>query len=255
MENTKTSYQYLNDDGNWYPIEIKKCDMTRARGTINQGRPYQPVYIKDGKEHTIRYRKVSIESAIAELQCVIEHGDGTCNGKRYRLAIDEEDVSAVSKSPLLLRMFVYGTLKRGCWNHAHFCGGAVSIEEATVRGRLYELPSGIPVLVVPEEAILALGTDDPLTDIQTQHEVSPCVKLQWSTDWCVIHGEIITFNDPAISLPAIDRLEGFHPEYHCVYNRVLMPAKVFADTLAAWCYVASSCSISDAFPLGKTSWP
>ncbi|MBW1987856.1 MAG: gamma-glutamylcyclotransferase, partial [Deltaproteobacteria bacterium] len=43
-------------------------------------------------------------------------------------------------------LFVYGTLKRGCWNHERFCRGVLSVEEAVVRGRLYELPSGIPVL-------------------------------------------------------------------------------------------------------------
>ena len=49
----------------------------------------------------------------------------------------------------LLRLFVYGTLKRGYWNHERFCRGVLSVEEAVVWGRLYELPSGIPVLRCP----------------------------------------------------------------------------------------------------------
>ena len=68
----------------------------------------------------------------------------------------------------LLRLFVYGTLKRGCWNHERFCRGVLSVEEAVVRGRLYELPSGIPVLEVPEADVLAHGTADPLADVATQ---------------------------------------------------------------------------------------
>jgi gamma-glutamylcyclotransferase (GGCT)/AIG2-like uncharacterized protein YtfP len=35
---------------------------------------------------------------------------------------------------IYLRLFVYGTLKRGFWNHARFCSQAVSIEPATTCG-------------------------------------------------------------------------------------------------------------------------
>ncbi|WP_353740503.1 gamma-glutamylcyclotransferase [Desulfoferrobacter suflitae] len=54
-----------------------------------------------------------------------------------------------------LRLFVYGTLKGGCVNHAAFCRGTSSVELAQVRGRLYELPTGFPVLLVPAGDILA----------------------------------------------------------------------------------------------------
>jgi len=49
-------------------------------------------------------------------------------------------------NPQLLRLFVHGTLKRGCWNHDRFCRGVLDVQEAVVRGRLHEIPSGIPVL-------------------------------------------------------------------------------------------------------------
>lgn len=85
MKNAKTPYEYQHTDGNWYPIEIRRCSMARARGTVNEGRPYQPVYIKDGREHTIRYRRTSIRTALDELQHLVERIDGTSNGKRYRM--------------------------------------------------------------------------------------------------------------------------------------------------------------------------
>jgi hypothetical protein len=66
-----------------------------------------------------------------------------------------------------LRLFVYGTLKQGYWNHERFCRGVLSVEEAVVRGRLYELPSGIPVLEVPEADVLAHGTADPLASLRS----------------------------------------------------------------------------------------
>ncbi len=49
----------------------------------------------------------------------------------------------------LLRLFVYGTLKRGYWNHDPFCEGVLEIRDARIRGRLYEGP-GFPLLEVPE---------------------------------------------------------------------------------------------------------
>ena len=44
---------------------------------------------------------------------------------------------------------MYGTLKRGYWNHNAFCEGVLEIWEAQIRGRLYEEP-GFPVLEVPD---------------------------------------------------------------------------------------------------------
>ena len=40
-------------------------------------------------------------------------------------------------------LFVHGTLKSGYWNRDPFCGGALEIREARIRGRLYEGP-GFP---------------------------------------------------------------------------------------------------------------
>ena len=71
----------------------------------------------------------------------------------------------------VLRLFVYGTLKRGYWNHDPFCRGVLAIQEAQVRGRLFEGP-GFPVLEVPDENILAHGTGDPLADVGTQARLS-----------------------------------------------------------------------------------
>ena len=50
----------------------------------------------------------------------------------------------------ILRLFVYGTLKRGYWNHQRFCAQARKIEPAVVWGRLYRLNAGFPALEVPE---------------------------------------------------------------------------------------------------------
>jgi len=164
-----------------------------------------------------------------------------------------------SDTPGLFRLFVYGTLKRGYWNHEAYCGSAVSIEEAAVRGRLYKLPSEIPVLVVPDYEIIACGSADIPDDMALQHrlEANTPRYSQCSPDgWQQIGGELITLPNPTITVPPIDRLEGFHPGGASLYRRVLVPVKLSdeCDTVA-WCYVASCGLLRDAKPTGRASWP
>ena len=146
------------------------------------------------------------------------------------------------------------------------------MEEAVVRGRLYELPSGIPVLEVPEADVLAHGTADPLTDAATQarfardlasilepvpdksagQRIWTCQRHarrvramdgehQSATagDCGPVYGELLTFDDPETCLPAIDRLEGFHPGGSSLYRRVLVPVCIaHGMVLPVWVYVA-----------------
>lgn len=149
----------------------------------------------------------------------------------------------------MLRLFVYGTLKRGFWNHDRFCRGVLAVEDAVVRGRLFETPSGIPVLQVPEEDILSVGAIDPRADVATQAHVTARVsnpeptpdrllKNATGAPWAPVYGELLTFDDPETRLPAIDRLEGFHPGGPCLYRRVLVPVRTNGAELPAWLYVA-----------------
>jgi len=165
----------------------------------------------------------------------------------------------------LLRLFVYGTLKRGYWNHERFCRGVLSVEEAVIRGRLYELPSGIPVLEVPEADVLARGTADPLADVATQARLAaefaaravhldPKEHVAPGGRWGPVYGELLTFDDPETRLPAIDRLEGFLPGGPSLYRRVLVPVKLDGAAFPAWLY-AGQPSRSDLRLLPFGSWP
>jgi gamma-glutamylcyclotransferase (GGCT)/AIG2-like uncharacterized protein YtfP len=78
--------------------------------------------------------------------------------------------------------------------------------------------------------------------------------------WGPVYGEILTFDlpaprlrqagDPESRLPAIDRLEGFHPLSACghaqagggpcLYRRVLVPIRVNRGVLPAWLYVVEN---------------
>jgi gamma-glutamylcyclotransferase (GGCT)/AIG2-like uncharacterized protein YtfP len=162
----------------------------------------------------------------------------------------------------MLKLFVYGTLKRGFWNHDRFCRGVLDIREAEVRGRLYEMHSGIPVLQVPDGDVLANGTPDPLADVATQARLSeqlasyPVPSLQSATagDWGCVYGELLTFDDPENRLPAIDRLEGFHPGGSSLYRRVLVPICITGMAQPAWLYIGDSCLRPDLRLIPSGTW-
>ena len=159
---------------------------------------------------------------------------------------------------MCIKIVVYGSLKRGFWNHEPFCASAISIQHATVRGRLYELPSGIPVLEVPEQDIIAHGSADILKDIAMQRRlevaVPGCVECG-GEGWQQIEGELITLPNPVITLPPIDRLEGFVPNGVSLYRRVLVPVKLPDGYLTtAWCYVAGSIVSRTLTPTSLTRW-
>ena len=149
-----------------------------------------------------------------------------------------------------LRLFVYGTLKRGQRNHDHFCQGAVDIQEAQVRGRLYEGP-GFPVLEVPEDDILAIGTSMPFADLVTQQRFSDRLRpasgsnqgIDTSDAWDIVYGELIAFDDPADRLPDLDYLEGYCPGEPCLFRRVLVLVKVNGDCEVGWIYVAEEVGV------------
>ena len=161
----------------------------------------------------------------------------------------------------VLRLFVYGTLKRGCRNYHAFCRGFVEIREASVRGRLYQGP-GYPILEVPEEDILAQGTTHPLADAATQARLSDQVQpehRQFSEGatgdaWGAVYGELLTFDDPETRLPSIDRLEGFQPAGRSLYRRVLVPATTDGTRRLAWVYTVEDLGIGRRrIPSGR--WP
>jgi gamma-glutamylcyclotransferase (GGCT)/AIG2-like uncharacterized protein YtfP len=145
-----------------------------------------------------------------------------------------------------LRLFVYGTLKRGGRFHDRFCRDAVSIERATVRGRLRFLPAGYPMIDVAVSTILAEGTADPDADVATQErldEQAAATRID-AAAWPEVRGELMAFDDAAVRLPPIDALENFQPAAPrslSLYRRVLVPVtRETGGSVAAWTYVNAS---------------
>ncbi len=162
----------------------------------------------------------------------------------------------------MLILFVYGTLKSGFWNHDRFCRGVLDIRKAEVRGRLYEMQSGIPVLQVPAEDVLAHGTSDPLADVTTQARLSeqlasypePALQSAAAGGWGRVYGELLTFDDPETRLPAIDRLECFRPGGVSLYRRVLVPVMMDSSCELAWVYTGERAIRIDDRLLASGCW-
>jgi len=111
-------------------------------------------------------------------------------------------------------------------------------------------------LEVPESSILATGTADPLTDtrIQNSIELPENAMNRPEGDWNLIHGELMTFDNPVFDLPPIDRLEGFNPNGQSMYQRVLVAVKMKKCLQACWIYHGFNYILQDGLRLFKGYW-
>lgn len=140
--------------------------------------------------------------------------------------------------PLRARLFAYGTLKRGSWNHDAYCRGYTNVVAARVQGDLYELPIGFPAAVVPRNSILAWGTFYPAADAFAEARAGmgrPPSLSTSQTGW--IHGDLMTFEDAGSRIPKIDALEGYRQDNVSGYRRVLVWAyPERGKPVPAWIY-------------------
>ncbi len=147
-----------------------------------------------------------------------------------------------------LNVFVYGTLKQGCRNHARYAAGAAEILPARVWGRLYALRGlDYPGLELPPALLLATGTNDPLADAALAADYAArgvSFDPQGPQGFGAVHGECLRFDDPAKALPALDALEGFVPQGAVggassdepPYSRSLIAAQTDLGAEPLWVY-------------------
>ena len=150
----------------------------------------------------------------------------------------------------LLRLAVYGTLRRGHVNHERFCSGYLDAQPVEIPGNLRWLSPTIPILEVPESLILAVGTEDPAADVATQacwaQRIERDGYLCGVEDFLAtrghvgaVAGEVFVFDDPEVRIPGIDLLEGFRPGGSSLYRRVLMAVRMESGgVLPTWIYAA-----------------
>ncbi|QGJ71456.1 Gamma-glutamyl cyclotransferase [Planctomycetales bacterium 10988] len=159
-----------------------------------------------------------------------------------------------------VQIFVYGTLKRGYRNFARCCRTVQAVQPAKVRGQLFQLPVGYPILKIPRTSVLAFGTLDYRADAELQQswniENFSSTAIPETTEWMEVEGEILTFPDASFILPLLDSLEEYFPEdlnaseYYRVLVQTLPPQEG-----AVWIYIAPSGSqLPSNWQLGPR-WP
>jgi len=147
------------------------------------------------------------------------------------------------KAKQTLRVFVYGTLKRGHGNHANYCLKSRSVENAVLAGRLYD--SGLPYVHVETGDQYVDGSKSVSEDFKMQEELQNIVKADdcYFTDpspdnACgIVHGELVTY-DNWDAITGLDRLEGFNPKGRSHYKRILTTCRNKAgEEVSCWVYV------------------
>jgi hypothetical protein len=119
------------------------------------------------------------------------------------------------------------------------------------------------------------GTIYTLTDTATKVRFVACMpnpkptpdrlpKNPTGAPWGRVYGELLTFDDPETRLPAIDRLEGFHPLSACahaqaggdpcLFRRVLIAVRLNGSVIPAWLYVGEDPISGSLKPLNKPIW-
>lgn len=141
---------------------------------------------------------------------------------------------------IALPLFVYGSLRSGQRAHRGYCRKVLAITPAQLWGRRRWLPSGYPILILPERAVLAAAGADPERDAQRSARL--IAPADWARrplgDWQQIDGELLLLDDPRRSLPPIDRYEDCHPGGSGPYRRVLTWVATAAGPAPAWTYCA-----------------
>lgn len=158
--------------------------------------------------------------------------------------------SRTPPEPAPLRLFVYGTLKRGCYGFDRYCQGHCSLKPAAVRGRVVDRPEGYPTLFIPPEDVLAIGSEDLGRDMALPWRYEPVEATAFpmlEPPWRFVLGEVLEFNDPSSRLPIFDEFEEFLPDDKSCYCRVLAPVITGGTVSAAWVYASPhSPKFSDA---------
>lgn len=139
-----------------------------------------------------------------------------------------------------LPLFVYGSLRCGQHAHRRHCRTLLAATAAGLWARHRWLPSGYPIITLPERAVLAVASADPRRDVELAARLA--VPSDWTRrpmgDWQHIEGELLLLDHPRQSLPAIDRYEDCRPGGCGPYRRVLTWVATNAGTALAWTYCA-----------------
>jgi len=208
------------------PVQYKRIEL---KVKTNKGRKNAFLYIA-----TSFYKQKGLKPTSEYLDHLLE-------GKKY---LSKEYFNFLKtfvppKQPL--RLFVYGTLKKGFGNHNFYCNGA-TIENAILYGKLYQ-SGGLPYASVEFEDFECIATLKNEEDYKLQEDLQLEVKNGFlfnsfqNTD--CIKGELITFDNWEM-ISKLDALEGFfstlEPQLNH-YTRILTTCQTAAKKeFSCWVY-------------------
>lgn len=153
------------------------------------------------------------------------------------------------RSPI--RLFLNETQVRVKNKFEHLCCNSTAVHTATVWGRLH---ARLPVIEVPQTSVLAYGSDDLLRDSEIQMQLSheQFKVFKHEGDWYLIHGKILTFDDPYRDIPPIDQFVEFTPFAKSSCTRVLVPVLQTNKSIVAWLYSVIPAGMGS--PLSSKVW-
>ncbi|MBF0350916.1 MAG: gamma-glutamylcyclotransferase [SAR324 cluster bacterium] len=129
-----------------------------------------------------------------------------------------------------LKVFVYGTLKRGHGNH-RFCESASKIEKASVHGSLFRSWS-LPYASIPWKMVIGQGS---VREADLKLLQAACKLPVYGNPR--IFGELVTFDDWD-QLESLDMLEGYRYDGASHYERVLTQCVTETGGIeTCWIYV------------------
>ncbi len=136
------------------------------------------------------------------------------------------------------RLFAYGTLKQGSPMHNQLCRGVRSVLPARLWGRLYELPSGCPALLVPPAAVLAEASLDPDADQVRLGAAQHAPSATFSNEgWRPVTGHLITLADYRTVWSTLDAWEDALPDHPLLFRRVIVRIeRANGVPITAWTY-------------------
>jgi gamma-glutamylcyclotransferase (GGCT)/AIG2-like uncharacterized protein YtfP len=137
------------------------------------------------------------------------------------------------------RLFAYGTLKQGSPMHDQLCRGVRSVIPARLWGRLYELPSGCPALLVPAVAVLGEATLAPEEDhVRLGDTLHQSAEGYSREGWRPVTGQLITLDDYRNAWPTLDAWEDAAPDRPLLFHRAIVRIERSNGVpTTAWTYI------------------
>lgn len=186
------------------------------------------------------------------LKPTVKYLDYLLEGEKYLTREYLKKLKSFTPPKQHLRVFVYGTLKKGFGNHHYYCKDALKIEKARVRGHLY-VQGALPYASVSDYACIGTRNNDSDFKMQEDFQNEPNKGIFRGSE--CIHGELVTF-DSWEDVSRLDSLEGFYTTTqptHNHYTRVLTSCKTQTDEeLSCWVYIIGDKNSLDSVDLVKS---